>query len=85
MTQIPEEFNTRHPDTGELYPPHHPAHLFTTEEVEDILRFAEQHSLDGINEAKLLAFIRDVRAAHLRRARSKGEPAPWSEPKTNKL
>lgn len=70
----PATSGTRHPDTGELYPPHHPAHAFTTEEVEDILRFAEQHGLSVVDEARLLAFIRDVRAAHLRKARSQGKP-----------
>lgn len=76
MTETPKQYNTRHPNTGELYPPEHPAHFFTTEEIEDILRFATQHDIQGINEAKLLAFIRDVRAAHLRRARNQEEPAP---------
>ncbi len=73
-----ETEDTRHPETGELYPPKHPAHLFTTEEVEDILRFAHEHSIYGANEARLIAFIRDVRAAHLRRAIAKGKPASWS-------
>ncbi len=70
-----ETSGTRNPHTGEWYPPHHPAHAFTTEEVEDILRFAEQHGLSVADEAKLLAFIRDVRAAHWRKARLQGEAA----------
>lgn len=76
----PETSGTRHPNTGELYPPDHPAHEFTTEEVEDILRFAEQHGLSVADEARLLTFIRDVRAAHLRKATSKREAVPWPQP-----
>jgi len=64
-------------DDGNLFPENHIAHTFTTEEVEDILRFADEHGIHGANEAKLIAFIRDVRAAHLRRARSKGVPQAW--------
>jgi len=64
-------------DDGNLFPENHIAHTFTTEEVEDILRFADEHGIHGANEAKLIAFIRDVRAAHLRRAISKGVPQAW--------
>jgi hypothetical protein len=64
-------------DDGNLFPVKHLAHTFTTEEVEDILRFADEHGIHGANEAKLIAFVRDVRAAHLRRARSKGVPQAW--------
>lgn len=76
MTETSGQDNTTHPDTDDLYPPHHSGHLFTNEEIQDILRFAQQHDLQGVNKAKLLAFMRNVRAAHLRRARSKGKPAP---------
>ena len=64
-------------DDGNLFPENHIAHTFTTEEVEDILRFADEHGIHGANEAKLIAFVRDVRAAHPERARSKGVPQAW--------
>ncbi|HEY9634681.1 MAG TPA: hypothetical protein V6D14_14865 [Coleofasciculaceae cyanobacterium] len=66
-----ETSGTRHPVTDELYPAHHPAHSFTSEEVADILRFAEEHGIHGVKEDKLFAFIHDVRAAHARRAENK--------------
>lgn len=69
-------------DDSNLFPTHHPAHAFTTEEIEDVLRFADQHGIHGANEAKLLAFVRDVRAAHLRRASSKGLPQAWPKPQS---
>lgn len=72
-----ETSGTRHSDTGGLYPPNHRDHLFTDDEVADILRFAQEHGIHGVAEGKLIAYIRDVRAAHLKRAEA--TEAPHSE------
>ena len=65
-----ETSGTQHPDTGDLYPQNRPAHLFTDDEVAEILHFAKEHGIHGVAEAKLIAYIRDVRAAHLKRAKA---------------
>lgn len=63
-------------DTNDdLFPQHHHRGEFTEEELEDILRFADEHGLHGVKEAQLIAFVRDVRAAHTSRRKSKGEPS----------
>jgi len=72
-----ETSGTQQPDTGDLYPQNRPAHLFTDDEVAEILHFAKEHGIHGVAEAKLIAFIRDVRAAQLKRAQAK--EAPHSE------
>lgn len=53
---------------------------FTEEEIQDILRFAEDYSLNVTNTAELMAFVREVRAAHNKRAQNKGRPTPWPTP-----
>jgi hypothetical protein len=67
---------TKDSDEDNLFPVHHHgAHAeFTPEEIEEILHFADTHGIHGVNEARLIAFVRDVREAHLRKTRSKGEP-----------
>ncbi|HEY9607204.1 MAG TPA: hypothetical protein V6C85_36690 [Allocoleopsis sp.] len=72
-----ETSGTQHPDTGDLYPQNHPDHLFTNDEIAEILRFAKEHGIHGVAEGKLIAYIRDVRAAHLKRA--KAQETPHSE------
>jgi len=71
---------TQNTDDNNLFPVHHQRDVagFTPEEVEDILHFADTHGIHGANEARLIAFIRDVREAHNRKAQSKGESKPWS-------
>lgn len=67
---------TKDSDEDNLFPiHHHSAHPeFTPEEIEEILHFADTHGIHGVNEARLIAFVRDVREAHLRKTRRKGEP-----------
>ncbi len=62
-----------------LFPSHHHNQDtgFTEEEIEDIMRYAEVHNLNPPDAVRLVAFIRDVREAHTKRVRSKGEPTPW--------
>ncbi len=50
---------------------HHHRQEFTEEEIEDILRFADEHGIHGVIEAKLIAFVTDVRAAHASRSQGK--------------
>ncbi|HEY9832432.1 MAG TPA: hypothetical protein V6D26_17730 [Stenomitos sp.] len=70
---------TQDSDEDNLFPVHHhSAHAeFTSEEIEDILHFADTHGIHGVNEARLIAFVRDVREAHRRRTQSKREPTSW--------
>lgn len=37
---------------------------FTEEELQDILRYADEHGIHGTAKAKLVTLIRDLRAAH---------------------
>ena len=48
-----------------LFPPlRHNRDGFTQEEIQDILRFAKAHDIQGAAKAKLFALIRDLRATH---------------------
>lgn len=63
-----------------LFPVHHRQHHteFTQKEIEDILRFADVHDLNAVDKAKLIQFVRDVRAAHRSRAVGKKDSTGWS-------
>lgn len=62
-----------------LFPVHHHQHHteFTQNEIEDILRFADVHDLNAVDKAKLIKFVRDVRAAHRSRAVGTNDSAVW--------
>ncbi|HEY9606865.1 MAG TPA: hypothetical protein V6C85_34975 [Allocoleopsis sp.] len=62
-----------------LFPIHHRQHHteFTQKEIEDIVRFADVHDLNAVDKAKLIQFVRDVRAAHRSRAIGKKDSAVW--------
>lgn len=62
-----------------LFPVHHRQHQteFTQKEIEDIVRFADVHDLNAVDKAKLIKFVRDVRAAHRSRAVEKNDSTGW--------
>lgn len=66
-----------------LFPVHHRQHHteFTQDEIEDILRFADVHDLNAVDRARLIEFVKDVRAAHSSRAVGKKGSTPWSSQK----
>jgi hypothetical protein len=66
-------------DDDNLFPVHHRQHHteFTQKEIDDILRFADVHDLNALDKAKLIKFVRDVRAAHRSRAVGKKDATGW--------
>ncbi len=50
-------------DDSHLHPSDRSAHPFTNEAIEDIVRFADEHGLEGVNAARLVAYIKS-RSSH---------------------
>jgi hypothetical protein len=50
-------------DDSNLHPSDRSAHPFTNEAIEDIVRFADEHGLEGVNAARLVAYIKS-RSSH---------------------
>lgn len=59
-----ETYNTKNHSASLFPPPCRNRAGFTQEEIQDIQRFVDTYNLQGAAKAKLLARIRDGRAAH---------------------